>query len=187
MWIITSSAWCLSLCPGGWNGTSWKRTWKQQRCSTWQQLCEPRRTLILGHEIHLHFQASCIFTCTIGEGGCFVRECCPKGAAGDNVQGTISKLSWSCLPGGAFCQHHQQDTALAGWAPDLMGLRALLKHEVKWKTQPWLLSLLPGDPFQLIEISVTQKEDLLQLLFYCLFRVIVLRTRPCGFWSRNFE
>lgn len=32
------------------------------------------------------------------ERGCFVRECCPKGAAGDNVQGTIPKLSWSCLP-----------------------------------------------------------------------------------------
>lgn len=97
MWIITSSAWCLSLCPGGWNATSWKRMWKQQWCSTWQQLCVPRRTLILGHEIHLHFQVSCIFTCTMGEGVCFVRvlsqRCCWW-----FVQGTISKLSWSCLP-----------------------------------------------------------------------------------------
>lgn len=98
MWIITSSAWCLSSCPGGWNGTSWKRTWKQQWCSTRQQLCEPSTASVLGHETHLHFQVSWIFTCTIGEGVCFERECCPKGAAADNVQRTIPKLSWSCLP-----------------------------------------------------------------------------------------
>lgn len=99
-----------------------------------------------------------------------MREGCPKGAAGDNVEAQFQSSA------GAVCQH-QQDTALAGCAPSLMGLRAPLKHT----TQPWLLSLLPGDPVQLTVISVTQKEDLLQLLFHCLFRVIVLRTRPCGF------
>lgn len=101
MWIITSSAWCLSLCPGGWNGTSWKRTWKQQQCSTWQQLCEPRRTLILGHEIHLHFQASCIFTCIIGEGvfcmGVLSQRCCWWQCSRNDFKAQLELFARCCL------------------------------------------------------------------------------------------
>lgn len=58
-----------------------------------------------------------------------MRERCPKGAADDNVQETVSKYRLSCSPVGtgtvaAFCSH-KQNTALGGRAPEPNGASGL--------------------------------------------------------------
>lgn len=141
MWIVTSSAWCLSLHPGGWNGTSWKRTCKQQRGTAESTaVATISRTWILGHEIHCYFPVSCIFTGTIGEGMLceeVLSQRCSWWWYSRNkfeVQTELFASRCVCL---LPAQAEPSSSRMCSWAS--WGLKALLKHKVKRTTKIWYL------------------------------------------------